>query len=81
MPIGLSTCSPCRTTLYAALLGTPHGKGAVHLLMQNASGLPGKDIESITTFTTPDAFLTPDAYTAPEAIAWNTHHLLFTLTG
>ena len=66
---------------YAALLGTPHGKGVVHLLMQHVSGLPGKDIESIIIFTTSDAFSTPDAYTAPEAIAWNIYHLLFILTG
>ena len=60
---------------YTALLGTFHGKGVVHLLMQHASGLPGKDIESITIFTTPDAF------PKPEAIGWNTYHLFFTLTG
>ena len=65
---------------YAALLGTPHGKAVVHLLMQHASGLPGKDIESITIFTTPDAIHTSDAYTMPAAMAWNTYHLLFTLT-
>lgn len=56
---------------YTALLGTPHGRGVVLLLTQHAGGLPGKDIESITVFTTQGIGV--DDYEA--------YHLLFTLTG
>ena len=38
-------------TYFIALMGTPHGRGIVYLLQQHASGLPGKDIESITVFS------------------------------
>lgn len=55
---------------YVALLGTPHGRAVVYLLTQHASGLPGKDIESIVVFTTYGR----SSYD-------QTYHLLFTLTG
>ncbi len=59
------------TNFYTALLGTPHGRGIVYLLTQHADGLAGKDIESITVFTTQG--IAVDDYEA--------YHLLFTLTG
>ena len=55
---------------YVALLGTPHGRGVVYFLTQHASGLPGKDIESIMAFSTDDGIVDAQSY-----------HLLFTLTG
>ena len=54
---------------FQALLGTPHGKGVVWLVVDHPNEMPGKDIESITMFTTP-ATLGGAAYC-----------LLFTLTG
>ena len=57
---------------YTALLGTPHGKGVVHLIMQHSSGLRGKDIESVTVFTTDETEANLDS---------KSYHLLFTLTG
>jgi len=59
------------TMFFVALLGTPHGRGVVYLLTQHASGLPGKNIESVTIFTTEST-----GFTEAEA-----YHLLFTLTG
>ena len=50
---------------FVALLGTLHGRGIVYLLIQHATGLAGKDLESITIFT--------DSYEG--------YNLLFTLTG
>lgn len=54
-----------------ALLETPRGREVVYLLAQLASGLPGKDIESVAIFTTEST-----GSTEVEA-----YHLLFTLTG
>ena len=53
---------------FQALLGTPHGKGVAWLLVDHPDEFPGKDIESITMFTT----------TGIEDI--NEYSLLFTLT-
>ena len=39
------------TEEFQALLGTPHGKGVVWVIIQHPNELPNKDIESITTFT------------------------------
>ena len=50
---------------FQALLGTPHGKGVVNLLVGHADQMPEKDIESITIFS----------------YAGDSYHLLFTLTG
>jgi len=58
------------STFYTALLGTPHGRGVVYLLTQHASGLAGKEIESITIFTT-QGILEDDN---------EAYHLLFELT-
>ena len=52
---------------FKALVGTPHGKGIVHLLVNHVDMFPTKDIESITIFTTND-----DDMIIP--------HMLFTLT-
>jgi len=57
------------SNVFVALLGTPHGRAVVYLLTQHASGLPGKDIESIRMFTTDENGFMTD------------YHLLFTLTG
>jgi hypothetical protein len=49
---------------FRALLGTPHGKGVVWLLINHPNLFPNKDIEKITMFT--------DEY--------GSYELLFTLT-
>lgn len=59
------------SNFYTALLGTPHGRGIVYLLTQHADGLAGKNIKSITVFTTQG--IAVDDYEA--------YHPLFTLTG
>lgn len=56
---------------FLGLLGTPHGRGVTYLITQHERGLPGKDIESITVFTTEHSGLAMD----------EAYHLLFTLTG
>ena len=53
---------------FQALLGTPHGKGIVWLLVDHPHEYPGKDIESVTIFST------------PSTSGLNDYNLLFTLT-
>ena len=55
------------STGFVALLGTPHGRGIVYLLIQHPNQLPGKSLESIRVFTTKEGR--------------NKYHLLFTLSG
>ncbi len=57
------------SSVFVALVGTPHGRAVVFLSTQHGSGLPGKDIESIRIFTT------------DENQFMMNYHLLFTLTG
>lgn len=59
---------------YNAILATPHGRGVVHLIIQHADGLPGKDIDSITMFTTPPI-------EADGGDGSKTYNMLFTLSG
>ena len=53
---------------FQALLGTPHAKGIAQLIQDNPDKLPGKNIESITMFTS-RAFV--------DSVDYN---MLFTLT-
>ncbi len=58
------------TDEFQAILGTPHGKGVVYLLVQHPNELPTKNIQSVTVFSTP-----PRLGNVPR------QNLLFTLTG
>ena len=58
---------------FQALLGIPHGKGVVRLLTQHPDELPGKEVESITIFTTTNHYSTEADDTS--------YDILFTLTG
>lgn len=54
------------TPRFKTMLGTPHGKGIVHLITKHPTELSGKTIELIHMFTTDDGY---------------NYHLLFILTG
>lgn len=56
---------------YTGLLGTPHGRGIAFMLTQHATDLAGKELDSITIFTTEG--IMEDEHEA--------YHMLFTLTG
>lgn len=58
------------TDEFQAILGTPHGKGVVYLLVQHPNELATKNIQSVTVFSTP-----PRLGNVPR------QNLLFTLTG
>ena len=52
---------------FAALLGTPHGSGVMFLLATHPNELPGKTVELINIFNTPDV--------------GGDYHMLLTLSG
>ncbi len=58
------------TDEYKAMLGTPHGKGMVRLVVDHPDELGSKGIESITLFVTQD----------PDIRDLEQYHILFTLT-